>query len=216
VGVESRWRWDERSRELTLTCDAQGRVLWSDARAQRMLGVDRGSDLLALVVPGSEAKARALLAKARTDSLAQWEIPLVVGSKPTTVSFSAVPGARAACTCTAGDARRLRRDRRAAERDDAGGRRSEPRDRAQTKELQQRNDELTRAYRELDESNRGVVTLHAELADKADILTRTADVKSRVVANVSHEFRTPLHSILGLSKLLLDGSDGPLRTPSAT
>jgi len=27
---------------------------------------------------------------------------------------------------------------------------------------------------------------------------------------VSHEFRTPLHTILGLSKLLLDGSDGPL------
>ncbi|HTU61028.1 MAG TPA: response regulator, partial [Polyangiales bacterium] len=26
----------------------------------------------------------------------------------------------------------------------------------------------------------------------------------------SHEFRTPLHSILGLSRLLLDGSDGPL------
>jgi len=55
-----------------------------------------------------------------------------------------------------------------------------------------------------------VLALHAELADKADTLQRTADVKSRVVANVSHEFRTPLHTILGLSKLLLDSSDGPL------
>src|SRR5262249_4518416 len=67
-----------------------------------------------------------------------------------------------------------------------------------------------KAYRELDESNRGVLTLHRELADKADSLKRNADVKSRVVANVSHEFRTPLHTILGLSQLLLDGTDGPL------
>jgi CheY-like chemotaxis protein/two-component sensor histidine kinase len=46
--------------------------------------------------------------------------------------------------------------------------------------------------------------------DSADILRRTAEVKSRVVANVSHEFRTPVHTILGLSRLLLDAADGPL------
>src|SRR5690606_1399452 len=51
---------------------------------------------------------------------------------------------------------------------------------------------------------------HAELEDRAASLKRAADVKGRVVANVSHEFRTPLHTILGLSGILLDASDGPL------
>lgn len=71
-------------------------------------------------------------------------------------------------------------------------------------------DDLAESQRRLDESNRGVESLHAEIADKNDSLRRTNDVKLRVVANVSHEFRTPLHTILGLSKLLLDASDGPL------
>jgi CheY-like chemotaxis protein/nitrogen-specific signal transduction histidine kinase len=71
-------------------------------------------------------------------------------------------------------------------------------------------EELERINRELDESHRGVVALHDELQDKSDILRRNAEVKTRVVTNVSHEFRTPLHTILGLSKLLLDTSDGPL------
>jgi signal transduction histidine kinase/CheY-like chemotaxis protein len=80
----------------------------------------------------------------------------------------------------------------------------------QKKELGSKNDELTRAYRELDDSHRGVRSLHSELEEKADTLRRASDVKTRVVANVSHEFRTPLHTILGLSKLLLDPSEGPL------
>jgi CheY-like chemotaxis protein/anti-sigma regulatory factor (Ser/Thr protein kinase) len=36
------------------------------------------------------------------------------------------------------------------------------------------------------------------------------------VASVSHELRTPLHSILGLSRLLLDGADGALDTEQET
>src|SRR5437899_1953341 len=64
--------------------------------------------------------------------------------------------------------------------------------------------------RELEESNRGVLALYAELDEKADSLRRTSEVKSRVVSNVSHEFRTPLNSILGLARLLLSRVDGPL------
>ncbi|MET0284556.1 MAG: ATP-binding protein, partial [Polyangiales bacterium] len=77
-------------------------------------------------------------------------------------------------------------------------------------ELRQREQSLLRVNEELRESHRGVVALLAELEEKAGDLRLGAEVKTRIMANVSHEFRTPLNSILGLSKLLLDEVDGPL------
>jgi CheY-like chemotaxis protein/two-component sensor histidine kinase len=55
-----------------------------------------------------------------------------------------------------------------------------------------------------------VVALYAELEDKADFLGRTSEMKSRFLSNMSHEFRTPLNSITGLARLLLDRIDGEL------
>ncbi len=80
----------------------------------------------------------------------------------------------------------------------------------QAHELRERAVELATLNRELLESNRGVMALYSELDEKADSLRRTSEVKSRVVSNVSHEFRTPLNSILGLTRLLLARTDGPL------
>ncbi|HEX6835518.1 MAG TPA: response regulator [Polyangia bacterium] len=80
----------------------------------------------------------------------------------------------------------------------------------QAQELRERTLELATLNRELLESNRGVMALYGELDEKADSLRRTSEVKSRVVSNVSHEFRTPLNSILGLTRLLLARTDGPL------
>jgi signal transduction histidine kinase/DNA-binding response OmpR family regulator len=77
-------------------------------------------------------------------------------------------------------------------------------------ELQRRQDELARLNRELADTNRGVVALYAELDEKADHLRRADAMKSRFLSNMSHEFRTPLNSILALSRLLLDQADGPL------
>lgn len=78
------------------------------------------------------------------------------------------------------------------------------------KELVLKNEELAKAYRELDESNKGIVSLHAELAERNDTLLRASEVRARMLANVSHEFRAPLHSIMDLSRLLLDQVDGKL------
>ena len=63
---------------------------------------------------------------------------------------------------------------------------------------------------ELDETNRGVVALYAELDTQAQQLQRATDLKSRFLAYMSHEFRTPISAMRSLSRLLLDRVDGPL------
>ena len=77
-------------------------------------------------------------------------------------------------------------------------------------ELKSRQMELAQLNRELDETNRGVVALYAELDDKADFLQRASELKSHFLSNMSHEFRTPLNSITALSQILLDRLDGDL------
>jgi len=63
---------------------------------------------------------------------------------------------------------------------------------------------------ELDETNRGVVALYAELDTQAQQLQRATDLKSRFLAYMSHEFRTPISALRSLSRLLIDRVDGPL------
>ena len=81
---------------------------------------------------------------------------------------------------------------------------------AALEELRTKQEELAQLNRELDETNRGVVALYAELNEKADFLQRASELKSRFLSNMSHEFRTPLNSILGLTQILLDHLDGEL------
>ena len=92
-------------------------------------------------------------------------------------------------------------------------------------ELQQQNQELLNTLqelrdsqaeiaqmhsRELDETNRGVVALYAELDEGTKALQRLSDLKSRFLSEMSHEFRSPLNSIKGLTGFLLARSDGDL------
>jgi signal transduction histidine kinase/CheY-like chemotaxis protein len=77
-------------------------------------------------------------------------------------------------------------------------------------ELQEKQDQLAELNRELEDTNRGVVALYAELDQNADDLRRVSDTKTSFLSNLSHEFRTPLNSIASLSQLLLDRSDGDL------
>jgi signal transduction histidine kinase len=63
---------------------------------------------------------------------------------------------------------------------------------------------------ELDETNQGVLALYAELDTQAEELRQASDLKSRFLSYMSHEFRTPLGSILSIASLLTDELDGPL------
>lgn len=63
---------------------------------------------------------------------------------------------------------------------------------------------------ELDETNRGVLALYAELDTQAQQLRQATELKSRFLAYMSHEFRTPIASVRSLTRLLLDRVDGPL------
>src|SRR6516225_134799 len=81
---------------------------------------------------------------------------------------------------------------------------------AQLQELQDRQQALTQINQELQDTNRGVVALYAELDERADHLRRADELKSKFLSNMSHEFRTPLNSVLALSRLLLARTDGDL------
>jgi len=63
---------------------------------------------------------------------------------------------------------------------------------------------------ELEETNQGVLALYAELDTQAEQLRQASDLKSRFLSYMSHEFRTPLGSILSITSLLADEVDGPL------
>lgn len=63
---------------------------------------------------------------------------------------------------------------------------------------------------ELEETNRGVVALYAELDAQAEQLKQATELKSRFLAYMSHEFRTPINSIRSITRLLVDRVDGPL------
>lgn len=77
-------------------------------------------------------------------------------------------------------------------------------------ELRANQATLAQLNRELEETNRGVVALYAELEQKAESLRLAGEQKTRLYSGMSHEFRTPINSILSLSQMLLDELDGPL------
>src|SRR5215475_6220361 len=77
-------------------------------------------------------------------------------------------------------------------------------------ELRRRQDDLERLNRELEDTNLGVIALYADLDEKASALRRADEMKSRFLSNMSHEFRTPLNSVMALTQLLLSRSDGDL------
>ncbi len=196
--------------EVALLCGGAGSVSWTDDRAVRQFGRLAGRRLETIAVPGTESKVADLLARASTEHVPRCELSLIAEGKPATFAFSGSP-------CDGGVAlvgRLLSADeaetfgRVAATMSELAELHRETE--RQKKELAVSYANLDRAHGELLDSNRALLTMHDVLDDKNDALQRAADVKTRVVANVSHEFRTPINSILGLSQLLLDRLDGEL------
>jgi signal transduction histidine kinase len=77
-------------------------------------------------------------------------------------------------------------------------------------QLAKQTAEVAFLQNELAETNKGVLALYAELDDNAMQLREAADLKSRFLSYMSHEFRTPLASITSISDILIGGMDGPL------
>ena len=77
-------------------------------------------------------------------------------------------------------------------------------------QLENSHREIEQLSIELEETNKGVLALYAELDDKAQALREASELKSRFLSYMSHEFRTPLGAIRSMARILLDKMDGPL------
>jgi signal transduction histidine kinase len=77
-------------------------------------------------------------------------------------------------------------------------------------DLRARESELRALNAELEDTNRGVLVLYAEIADKAQAVQQASEMKTRFLSGVTHELRTPLNSIVSLARLMLGHADGPL------
>ncbi|TQM85398.1 signal transduction histidine kinase [Saccharothrix saharensis] len=94
--------------------------------------------------------------------------------------------------------------------------------------LEARRRELLRVNEELEETNRGVMALHKELSEeleqtnqgvvafyteleeKSNQLREAAEARTRFWSNISHELRSPVNSVIGLSRLLTAADGDPL------
>lgn len=197
-------------REVALVVDREGVVRWGDDAAYRLLSIAPGQPVERAATPGTEAKLAGLVASACEAPVEGWEVSLLVEGRPATLSVRAVPaapGALLVASLVPDDFGRMLATVNGAMAELGSLHRQSER---QQRELQQRNHDLVRLNRELDESSRGVMALHGEVARQSQSMRQIVGIKSRVVANISHEFRTPLNAIVGLSKILLGGTDGDL------
>ncbi|KLD64893.1 sensor histidine kinase [Dyella japonica] len=81
---------------------------------------------------------------------------------------------------------------------------------SEREELERLREESAALRAELEETNQGVVALYAELDKQAEQLREASELKSRFLSYMSHEFRTPLGSILSIARIMTDEMDGAL------
>lgn len=78
------------------------------------------------------------------------------------------------------------------------------------RDIAERDHRIVELTEELTETNRGVMALHAELEDRAEYQRRAVELRTRLLSEMGHELRTPLHSLLTISQFLIDRLDGEL------
>ena len=76
--------------------------------------------------------------------------------------------------------------------------------------MDQRSRLLAEQKRLLEQTNLEIEAARTALEEKSKQLSLTSKYKSEFLANMSHELRTPLNSLLILSKLLADNTEGTL------
>jgi signal transduction histidine kinase/ActR/RegA family two-component response regulator len=78
------------------------------------------------------------------------------------------------------------------------------------RDIFERDARLVALSEELLETNRGVMALHAELEERSEYQRLAVELRTRLVSEMGHELRTPLHSISTISQFLIDRLDGEL------
>lgn len=78
------------------------------------------------------------------------------------------------------------------------------------RDILERDARLVELSEELTETNRGVMALHAELEERSEYQRNAVELRTRLLSEMGHELRTPLHSISTISQFLIDRLDGEL------
>lgn len=78
------------------------------------------------------------------------------------------------------------------------------------RDVAERDQRIIELTEELDETNRGVMALHGELEERAEYQRQAVELRTRLLSEMGHELRTPLHSISTVSQFLIDRLDGEL------
>jgi signal transduction histidine kinase len=78
------------------------------------------------------------------------------------------------------------------------------------RDVAERDQRITDLANEIHETNRGVMALHTELEDRAAYQREAVELRTRLLREMGHEMRTPLHSIATISQFMIDRLDGPL------
>ena len=78
------------------------------------------------------------------------------------------------------------------------------------RDIAERDHRIVELTEELTETNRGVMALHNELDDRAEYQRQAVELRTRLLSEMGHEVRTPLHSLSTISQFLIDRLDGEL------
>lgn len=180
--------------ELAILCEPDGRVRWCNDGATALLGVEPGASLRERAAPELGAALERLVGEGRASPVDACALQLDLGGLSFVVTFRAGPHEGGVLL--------------------VGGCAPDGRDTLLSR-LLRTEEERRRLAQALEDSDRGIAVLQAEVEEKTLQLERASSLGARLVANVSHEFRTPLNSILGLSRLLLGRADGELSQEQA-